>query len=224
MTNPIFIEQSNAQCGTVAFKRSDGEQPHVPLFVLPITITEPGILLDIDGRFVLSSRRDDSQNYPGFPHPYFAAGGIFLTAQDPTQLVDVPLSSGFLIDKDAGDDGFPGGGTDTSPMKPYVTEPWDGRYVTTQADVGQRWIVLLAWCSSGYATISDYLLNEAMEGFVNVVATPGVTQIMIGAPAAPIVLSPPPPPPPVAPPSPPPPPPPASGFDFQALWRRLLGK
>lgn len=218
------IKKTVAQCGTVNFFRN-GVEPHVPLITIPLNITGAGETLLIIGRFVLSCRPDSAQGYPGFAHPYFSAGGLFLTAQDPSQLVDVPLSSGFFLDEPSGEDGWLGGGTDTSPMHPYTNHIRTAIYVTTAADVGQRWLTMLAWCSSSYAGQSDYLLNEQMEGSLSVLPMGSGVQAPVYVAPDPVVLSPPPPPPPpVAPPSPPPPPPPASGFDFQALWRRLLGK
>jgi hypothetical protein len=154
---------------TVAFYTSSGSKPFVPLITVPVTITAAGQLLFVFGQFTLSSRRDDSQGYPGFPHPYTAGGMLLLTASDPTSLVDVPLSSGRQLDPPTVRDGFPGGGTDTSPMNPYVNHLRVAAYVTTEADVGQRWITMLGYCSSTYAGASDYLLNETMEIALSVI-------------------------------------------------------
>jgi hypothetical protein len=60
-----------------------GSKPFVPLITVPVTITAAGQLLVVFGQFTLSSRRDDSQGYPGFPHPYTAGGMLLLTASDP---------------------------------------------------------------------------------------------------------------------------------------------
>lgn len=228
MTNLIKVR--NAQCATVAFLRGT-LQPHVPLITVPIIIAAAGELLDITGRFVLSDRPDSSQGYPGFPHPYFAAGGLMLTAQDPTQLVDVPLDSGVFLDEPSGEDGWLGGGTDISPMHPYTNHIRTAGYVTTENDVGQRWITMLAWCSSSYAGASDYLLNEQMQGSLTVMRLGGATTVVVAPVTAPaaapavsvsVSMPPAPPPPPPAPPPPPPPPPPVSMW--QSVWNFLTNK
>lgn len=219
-----LIRTRNAQCGTVAFL-TNGQQPHVPLITVPLTIEAAGEFLLVIGRFVLSDRPDGSQNYAGFPHPYFAAGGLLLTAFNPTQLVDVPLSSGVFLDEPSGEDGWLGGGTDASPMHPYTNHIRTAMYLTTAADVGQRWLTMLGWCSSSYAVAGDYLLNEQMQGSLSVLRIPAVSGAVVQEVAPP---SPPPPPPPPAPPAPPPPPasppppppPPASTWGWLA---KLLG-
>jgi hypothetical protein len=219
-----LIKTRSAQCSTVAFFQN-GSQPHVPLFTLPVTIGSAGELLDIEGRFVLSCRPDASQGYPGFPHPYFAAGGLFLTAQDPSQLSDVPLSSGTFLDEPSGEDGWLGGGTDQSPMHPYTNHIRLAKYVTTAADIGQRWLTMLTWCSSSYAGPSDYLLHETMQSELVVEQSTGATSATVSAPAPvspppqpPIVVAPPPP----APVSPPPPPAPLSMW--QSIWNFLTNR
>src|ERR1041385_3060724 len=132
---------------------NSGNWCHVPLFVQPVTLTDNQSLV-VFGRYVLSNRPDHSQNYGGFPHPYFEAGGLWLAKSDPTALADVPLdwTNGFFLDEPSGDDGFLGSGTDTSPMHPYTTGIRTAMYQTNSGDVGQRWIALLAWCASSYAT------------------------------------------------------------------------
>jgi hypothetical protein len=54
-------------------------------------------------------------------------------------------------------------------MNPYVNHNRIAAYVTTEADVGQRWITMLGYCSSTYAGASDYLLNETMEIALSVI-------------------------------------------------------
>jgi hypothetical protein len=54
-------------------------------------------------------------------------------------------------------------------MNPYVNHNRVAAYVTTEADVGQRWITMLGYCSSTYAGASDYLLNETMEIALSVI-------------------------------------------------------
>jgi hypothetical protein len=222
-----LIPSRAAQCGTVAFFKN-GQKPFVPLITVPVTITAAGQLLVAFGQFTLSSRRDDSQGYPGFPHPYTAGGMLLLTASDPSGLVDVPLSSGLQLDPPTVRDGFPGGGTDTSPMSPYVNHNRIAAYVTTEADVGQRWITMLGYCSSTYAQASDYLLNETMEIALSVINGGVASQSTISSAPVPLVpstppapiLSPPPPP----RPAPPPPvsPPPAAPLPSPSPWQSII--
>lgn len=151
----------------VAFDNGHGNWAHVPLYVQPLTLIL-GQTLVVIGRYVLSNRPSLYQDYVGFPHPYFEAGGLWLSNYDPSALADVPLdwSTGLFLDEPSGDDGFLGAGTDTSPMHPYTTGIRTAMHQVTES--GPRWISLLAWCASSYAKPGDTLINEPSQGSLSV--------------------------------------------------------
>jgi hypothetical protein len=203
MTDPLITR--TAQCGTVPFFNAAGQKPFVPLIVGEIDIDAPGQIFLVHGQFTLSGRPDADQGYAGFEHVYTAGGLLLLTSQDPTQLAEVPLSSGTQLDPATVRDGWWGGGTDVSPMNPYVNHVRAAPLVTTAANLGRHWIVLLGYCSSSYAQPGDHLLHETME--VALFALPlGRTSVVPPPPPGPPRPSPSPFPP--APPSPAPSPPP----------------